>query len=144
VLAILIKQVLAILVRVLAWGYAVSGGSIKRLEISGVSFGEPQTRTGKACVMSEKEKTKKNSASTYLHLKHGEEPIGLLLALVYSPIETLRQRGLVELYEGEGKLAIIIANTRYDPKLGFVEALATPLPTVANTAPESVGSGESA
>lgn len=68
------------------------------------------------------ESVTKNSGDTETSLKSGEEPTELLLALVYSPVETLLARGLAEIYYNEtvGKVAIILHNTSLVDGKGFV------------------------
>lgn len=73
--------------------------------------------------MSEKEANPKNSQGTKTSMKHGEEPTELLLALVWSPVETLRERGLAEIFVGDGRVAIIFANTSINPSVGLVPTL---------------------
>lgn len=68
------------------------------------------------------ESVTKNSGDTETSLKSGEEPTELLLALVYSPIETLLARGLVEIYVNPttDKVAVIFHKTMLEEGKGFV------------------------
>lgn len=76
--------------------------------------------------MSEKENTKKNFKNMPASLTSGEEPTGLLLQLVWSPIETLIERGQAKVFVGSGRVAILLESVGIDEERGLV-------PTVANT-----------
>jgi len=81
--------------------------------------------------MSEKET--QNSKGISPALKSGEEPTELLLALAWSPIETLKSRGLVRVFvnKADGKVAILIENCAFLDGVGLVPS------------EKSVGNGES-
>ena len=69
-------------------------------------------------ITSEKEKSQMNSTKSTPHLKHGEEPTELLVALASSPIETLVERGQAIVYtantlDGTPGVLVFIANTRW-------------------------------
>lgn len=49
--------------------------------------------------------------ATQKSMKHGEEPTELLLAVAWSQIETLLERGQARLFVGNGEVAVIFANT---------------------------------
>ena len=53
-------------------------------------------------------------------MKSGEEPTELLLALAWSPIETLQARGLVKVFVGNGAVAVFFHKTELIPHLGLV------------------------
>ena len=88
--------------------------------------------------MSEKGKAKSlNSiANTF---RSGEETIELLLALVWSPLETLQRRGLVRIFVGKGAVAVIFHKTDLVPHLGLVP---TDEKSVGSDAAVSVGNLE--
>ena len=67
-------------------------------------------------------------------LQTGGEPTELLLALAWSPIETLAARGLVKVFVGKGAICVFFHQTELVPHLGLVP---TEKPT-ANTLPEKV------
>lgn len=66
------------------------------------------------------EKGKKSLQPTANTMKSGEEPTELLLALVWSPVETLQQRGLARVFVGNGAVAIFLHQTDLVPHLGLV------------------------
>ena len=70
--------------------------------------------------MSEKEATPKNLQDISPLLKNGDEPTELLLALAWSPIETLQARGLVKVFVGNGAVAVFFHKTELIPHLGLV------------------------
>lgn len=70
--------------------------------------------------MSEKEVKPKNLSDISPLLKNGDEPTELLLALAWSPIETLVSRGLARVFVGKGAVAIFLHETDLVPHLGLV------------------------
>ena len=70
--------------------------------------------------MSVKGQTRTNSDDMPTVLKSGEEPTELLLALAWSPIETLQKRGLARVFVGNGAVAIFLHKTELVPHLGLV------------------------
>ena len=98
-------------------------------------YGETRTRIEREENMSVNAKTPKNSLGTQKAMKHGEEPIELLLALVWSSVETLLERNSVEIFIGEGKVMMVFPNSKIIPESGLVPTLPT-LPTLtANEVP---------
>lgn len=83
--------------------------------------------------MSEKEAKPKNLSDISPLLKNGDEPTELLLALAWSPIETLQARGLVRVFVGNGAVAVFFHQTELAPHLGLVP---TDPKTVGNTKAE--------
>lgn len=55
--------------------------------------------------------TKLSSDGTHKPMKHGEEPKEILLALVWSAVETLLERGDAKIFVGKGEVAVVFANT---------------------------------
>jgi hypothetical protein len=55
-------------------------------------------------------------------MKNGEEPDTILLAMIWSAVETLQKRGKARLLVGKktGSVAIILANTTYSESDGLV------------------------
>ena len=77
---------------------------------------------------------RKNSKSTQTHMRDGDEPTEVLLALVSSPLLTLLARNVAQVAtatdsHGQRVLAVVFANTSWSPTVGI-----TLLPTLANTA----------
>lgn len=73
------------------------------------------------------------------HLKHGDEPPELLIALASSPIETLIERGLAVVYtanapDGTPGVLVFFANASWNGET----LVAVGLPTVANTPKEDL------
>ena len=54
---------------------------------------------------------KKSSHDTKKSMKHGEEPRELLLAIIWSAVETLLDRREARLFTGNGEVAIVLAKT---------------------------------
>lgn len=79
------------------------------------------------------ETTPKNSVSTEPHMKDGEEPTEVLLALVSSPLLALKARGLARILTAKGEngqpvvLAIFDAS-EWDQTVGI--AIAKDVPTM--------------
>lgn len=76
--------------------------------------------------------TPKSSASSSPRMKDGEEPTEVLLALVSSPLLTLKNREVVKILMAKGALGqpVVLAifdAAEWDPSVGIV--LATELPT---------------
>lgn len=76
--------------------------------------------------MSEKDQTQENLKDTSKSLKNGDEPTELLLQLVWSPTETLINRGIARVLVGNNSVAVVLKNTKIDPERGLV-------PTVSET-----------
>ena len=77
--------------------------------------------------MSESVQDKKNLPDMPTLFRNGEEPTGLLLALIWSPTETLMKRGEAKLYRSKnGTLYIALANTSYEPGRGIVKSVDKP------------------
>lgn len=81
--------------------------------------------------MSERETTPQNLDYIKEHLKHGSEPTGLLLALVSSPLMTLRDRGLAQVMtakdeSGRPVVLAIFAGVDWDPIDGMSESAELP------------------
>ena len=55
--------------------------------------------------------TKSSSNDMPPRMKHGEEPNEVLLAMVWSAVETLLARGDARLFVGNGEVAVVFANT---------------------------------
>jgi len=55
--------------------------------------------------------TKQSSQDTKKSMKHGEEPKEILLAIIWSAVETLLERGEARLFTGNGEVAIVLART---------------------------------
>lgn len=77
--------------------------------------------------------TPKNSVSTTPRMKDGEEPTEVLLALVSSPLLTLKSREVVQILMAKGALGqpVVLAifdAAEWDPSVGIV--LAKELPTL--------------
>jgi len=70
--------------------------------------------------MSGKDQSQQNSSDTKPGLKSGEEPTELLLALAWSPIETLQARGLARVFVGNGAVAVFFHKAELLPYLGLV------------------------
>lgn len=70
--------------------------------------------------MSENEQTQKSSIPMPTVMRSGEEPTELLLRLVWSPVETLQERGIVRIFVGNGRVAIILKDTHLLPDIGLV------------------------
>jgi hypothetical protein len=79
--------------------------------------------------------TPENLKDTGPVMRSGEEPPELLLALAWSPIETLQRLGLAKVFVGSGAVAVIFQNTSLLPEKGLV-------PTLPQPVAESVGSPE--
>jgi len=62
-----------------------------------------------------------NSGGSTLNLRPGDEPTGLLLALMSGPLLTLWTRGRVKISSGNGLVVITIANSLFDPQKGVTE-----------------------
>lgn len=77
--------------------------------------------------MSAKGNIQKNSNVIQPSMKHGEEPTALLLALVWSAVSTLLERGLAEVFTGDGSVAIVIANSQISTGAGLIQAI-PPIP----------------
>ena len=70
--------------------------------------------------MSEKDQTPKNLSDISPLLQTGGEPTELLLALAWSPIETLQARGLARVFVGKGAVCVFFHKTELVPHLGLV------------------------
>lgn len=69
----------------------------------------------------------KNLDSTKPHMKDGEEPTELLLALVSSPLLALRDRGVAKIMTAKGEngkpvVLAIFGGTDWNPNMGIVLA----------------------
>ena len=82
--------------------------------------------------MSEKERNPKNLSDISPLLKTGEEPTELLLALAWSPIETLQARGLAKVFVGKGAVAVFFHRADLVPHLGLVPTEDKPLAEAQN------------
>lgn len=82
--------------------------------------------------MSGKGQAPKNLSDISPLLQTGGEPTELLLALAWSPIETLAARGLAKVFVGKGAICVFFHHTELLPHLGLVP---TDQPT-ANTPAE--------
>jgi len=65
-------------------------------------------------------KGQKNLDNIRPFMKNGEEPTALLLALAWSPIETLQARGLIRVFVGSGGVAVFFHHTELIPGFGLV------------------------
>jgi hypothetical protein len=72
--------------------------------------------------MSGKGTTPKNLKDISQLLQTGGEPKDLLLALLWSPLETLLARGDARLFVGQGTIAIFLHGVDLVPHLGLVLA----------------------
>jgi len=70
--------------------------------------------------MSEKEVKPKSLQDISPLLKNGDEPTELLLALAWSPIETLQARGMAKVFVGNGAVAVFFHNTELLASIGLV------------------------
>lgn len=74
--------------------------------------------------------TKQSLQGTKKSMKHGEEPKEILLAIIWSAVETLLERGEARLFTGHGEVAIVLARTsKTDDGL---------VPTLSANTPEKV------
>jgi hypothetical protein len=91
-----------------------------------------------------------NSEKSTPRLKHGEEPTGLLLSVMSAQLETLIDRGVVQVLtantpDGAPCVVLVIANTQWTNKvlvLATPESVGKSVGSVGNEAantPESVG-----
>jgi hypothetical protein len=85
-------------------------GDITQMENSEEFVGEKEMPTERKSGMSAKG-TKKSSLGTKKPMKHGEEPKEILLAIIWSAVETLLARGEARLFTGKGEVAIVLART---------------------------------
>lgn len=83
--------------------------------------------------MSEKGHSQQSLKPTNQPMTSGEEPIELLLQLVWSPVETLVTQGKAKVFVGKGAVAIFIHGADLVPHLGLV-------PTDPEVLAASVGS----
>jgi len=99
----------------------------------------------------ENAKHPKNSASMKPRMKHGEEPTEVLLALVSSPLMTLRDRGLARIMVANSQdgpvVLAIFGNAAWSEAGGMTIANTSAntlpqLPTLPNGNSESVGKPE--
>jgi len=64
--------------------------------------------------------TKQSSGGTTPLMKSGEEPKSLLLAMLWTALETLLARGDARIFVGKGTIAIFLHATDLVPHLGLV------------------------
>lgn len=85
--------------------------------------------------MSEKEITPQNLKSTAPRMKDGEEPIGVLMGLVSSPLMTLKARGAAQIItakdeNGNPIVLAVFGNAIWESNVGIIPADELPtLPT---------------
>ena len=106
-------------------GFA-ENGDITRVENSEAFVGGKEMPTERKLDMSAKG-TKQSSQDTKKSMKHGEEPKEILLAIIWSAVETLLERGDARLFTGNGEVAIVLARTSKTGD-GLVPALAANTP----------------
>lgn len=87
--------------------------------------------------MLEKEITPQSLESIKRALKDGEEPTELLFSLVSSPLMTLKDRGVAQVYEakdekGDPVVLAIFAGGTWDPDLGIIPGVLAVSPSVGS------------
>lgn len=93
-----------------------NGGTMTKGDL-GVSVGESGTGSGKTADMLASEAGNLSDMPT---LTSGGEPKSVLLALAWSPIETLLANGEARMFVGRDSVAVIFKHTNHLPTVGLV------------------------